>query len=274
MAGLEPRFVPHYSVVGGGAPPRRSCFVLHGALGAGNNFRSIARALLEARPDTEFLLVDLRLHGRSLGAPAPHDLNACAQDLERLAEQHGRAPELVMGHSFGGKVALAYARATRNPLEQVWVLDSNPGASGDVADPEVVHVLGHLARVPGPFVSREATIQALRGLGISEATARWLSANYERRADGYSLKLDLPALAELLSDYFEQDFWPYLSESGAPAVHLVIAERSDRLSPALRQKAESLGPRARLETHVLPNAGHWLHVDNPSGLVDLILSRL
>jgi pimeloyl-ACP methyl ester carboxylesterase len=249
--------------------------VLHGALGAGNNFRSIARALVAERPETEFVLVDLRLHGRSLDAPRPHSLRASAEDLNRLAQHLGKLPEVVMGHSFGGKVALAYARQAGPGLEQIWVLDSNPGAQGpEVADPEVVQVLSRLTEVPGPFDSRDAAVQALQELGISAATARWLGGNYERREQGYLLKLDVPALEELLSNYFEDDFWPFLEEPrDSPEVHLVIAERSDRLSPALRRKAESLPAATQTHTHVLGDAGHWLHVDNPAGLVKLVLTH-
>lgn len=31
------------------------------------------------------------------------------------------------------------------------------------------------------------------------------------------------------------------------------------------------GNGGMLKTHVLPNAGHWVHVDNPHGLMDMML---
>lgn len=31
------------------------------------------------------------------------------------------------------------------------------------------------------------------------------------------------------------------------------------------------GNGGTLKTHVLPNAGHWVHVDNPHGLLDMML---
>jgi len=44
------------------------------------------------------------------------------------------------------------------------------------------------------------------------------------------------------------------------------------------QKAEhaaaahaSSGNGGHLHTHVLSNAGHWVHVDNPQGLMDMML---
>src|SRR5580692_293073 len=99
--------------------------VLHGILGSGNNFATLARRLAAACPAWGFALVDLRMHGRSTDAPPPHTLASAAADLDRVAGALD-APVLgVMGHSFGGKVALAWA--ARTPLDQAWVLDTSPG---------------------------------------------------------------------------------------------------------------------------------------------------
>ena len=43
------------------------------------------------------------------------------------------------------------------------------------------------------------------------------------------------------------------------------------------EKAKAASRKARhgqLKLHVLPNAGHWLHVDNPHGLLDMMLPSL
>lgn len=34
------------------------------------------------------------------------------------------------------------------------------------------------------------------------------------------------------------------------------------------------GPGGAVQIHVLENAGHWLHVDNPKGLTALLLAHL
>src|SRR5690606_24021937 len=93
----------------GSETPERAVFVLHGALGAGHNFRSFVRKLGERRPTFRFVLVDLRHHGASQGAPPPNTLAAAARDLSVLADSLGRVPDCVIGHSLGGKVALQYA---------------------------------------------------------------------------------------------------------------------------------------------------------------------
>ena len=36
--------------------------------------------------------------------PGPHSVSAAAQDVVDTVAQLGRAPDMVIGHSFGGKV--------------------------------------------------------------------------------------------------------------------------------------------------------------------------
>lgn len=267
-------FVVAHSFVGDESAPKLA-FVLHGVLGAGHNFRSFVRRLSAERKDYRFVLVDLRLHGGSKNAPPPHTLAACADDLERLSEVLGRTPNAVLGHSFGGKVALEHARRHPRRLEQVWVLDAEPGATKPGPDHEVLKVLRTLRSVPVPAPSRDAVIRALMEGGISRPTAHWLATSLERTAEGYVFGLGLDGIDDLLSDYFATDLWPFLeTPRQAPDIFLVIAEESDRSSPGLRLRAERLPPEARVETHLIENSGHWVHVDNPDALGALILHEL
>ncbi|HSM35677.1 MAG TPA: hypothetical protein VK837_04695, partial [Longimicrobiales bacterium] len=52
----------HERVVADGATPGAWLYVLHGIYGAGRNWGSVARALVERRPDWGAVLVDLRGH--------------------------------------------------------------------------------------------------------------------------------------------------------------------------------------------------------------------
>ena len=76
--------------------------LLHGALGSGQNFRSLAKRLQRAYPSWKFVCADLRHHGASHPAPGPNTLASCTNDLQRLAGLAGD-PQVVIGHSFGGE---------------------------------------------------------------------------------------------------------------------------------------------------------------------------
>lgn len=273
-------FVPHHEVLAQEAA-RRTALVLHGALGSGQNFRGFAKKLMEVRPDYAFVLVDLRAHGRSRSAPAPHTLQSAASDLTRLVEALRRdEPQLpdvrcLIGHSLGGKVALECARLGADWLGQVFLLDSNPGTQDPAAAHEIRSVLQAIRGVPMPAASRAQVVGHLRAQGLSSGLSNWMTTNLERRSDELYWVFDLTAIEELLVDYFRQDLWPYLEqERQGPEVQLIVAEQSDRWSADMRERALHLSEATRARTRVLPQAGHWLHVDNPEGLLELMRSLL
>lgn len=268
-------FVPHALVVPADRPQGRLALVLHGILGSHKNWRMFARGLAERLPGWRFALVDLRNHGASAGAPGPHTLSACADDLERLAEQLGAAPEVVIGHSFGGKVALEVAARAPAGLSTVFVLDANP-TRHDVlpeADHEVRRVLAALRAVPLPLARRDDVLDHLATAGMPVAIQRWMTTNLRPALGGFVWTFDLDAAEEMLEDYFITDSWAPLrtSDPTAPAVHLVRAGRSDRWTQSVIRALDELPATARGTAHVLPDAGHWVHVDDPQGLTDLLV---
>ncbi|MFT3773707.1 MAG: alpha/beta fold hydrolase [Minicystis sp.] len=269
-------FVPHHALVT--APdvtPSRWMLVLHGILGSGGNFRSFARRLATACPDWGFVLVDLRMHGQSQGAPPPHTLAAAAQDLVRLGDHLALPIAGVMGHSFGGKVALAYAKAREQPLEQAWVLDASPGTRRDRAG-TTERVVQMLREIPQPLPSRERFLEIVAAHGHPPAIAEWLAMNVRRADDGFRFRLELDAIAALLDDYFAVDLWPVIERAeGARALHIVVADRSDAFDVADRARLDVITDREpRVSVHLVPNAGHWVHVDAPDALFELVSGAL
>lgn len=64
------------------------------------------------------VLVDLRNHGKSAeidGLLPPHNLENAAKDLANLVKSEGWDwPDVIIGHSMGGKVALQFAQCCAN----------------------------------------------------------------------------------------------------------------------------------------------------------------
>src|SRR5437879_732681 len=98
----------HALVVAKERTPERWMLFLHGIFGRGGNWRTIAQRWVTAHPRWGAALVDLRMHGRSTGIRGPHTVAAAARDLRALEERLAGGVRGVLGHSFGGKVALAY----------------------------------------------------------------------------------------------------------------------------------------------------------------------
>jgi esterase len=269
-------FVPHYRLIetDGG---QKLALVLHGALGSGQNFNRFVQKLAARRPEYRYALVDLRHHGQSTGdIPPPNTLAACAGDLVALGRALGKAPDVLIGHSFGGKVALEYARRGAPELAQVWVLDSVPGAQLSNEGSEIRRVIAAVRAVPLPAASRRDVVQHLTEVsGLSSGLAEWMTTNLKRDGDEYRWTFDLDAIEELMADYFRVDLWDYLGEPRErPDLHLVVAERSDRWTPELRARARALPANARVTYHELERSGHWVHVDNPEGLLAMMVEHL
>src|SRR5579859_5210444 len=156
----------------------RRGLLLHGAFGRGRNLRSLAQGLAERQGGSSWLLPDLRGHGASPVGDPPHTLDACAGDLLALG-----AFQEVIGHSLGGKVALAVAARRPAALERVVVIDADPGTRAPSG--EAWEMLERLRTLPGSFPSREAAIRALEAAGAAAAVATWMATSLRREAGAF-----------------------------------------------------------------------------------------
>ncbi len=242
--------------------------VLHGIFGAGNNWRSFVQHWEKRRPDLCIVLIDLRNHGNSPHSDSDNTLMQCAQEVLDLQDKVGSFRAIV-GHSFGGKVALQCAAIPiYSEIEQVWALDSFPGALiGEVQDQnEVRTVLSWLRSVPLPVQKRSEVKHFLIEEGASEMVSQWMTTNLVRTKDGFRWRMHLDGIEQMLSDYFVQDLWHTLEYPHTQlSTHLVRALRSDRWDDESIKRLESLEE----DQYHTVDAGHWVHVDNPEALLDL-----
>jgi esterase len=260
-----------YERVTGQGTPSNWLLMLHGIYGAGRNWGQVARRLARRRDDWGALLVDLRQHGDSQGFPPPHTITAAAQDLEDLVRLSGLRAGAVLGHSFGGKVALQYAQAAPPGLEQVWVVDSIP----ESRTPEggAWEMLGALRQVPETYESREDAIQALTGRSIARPVAQWMVTNLDWRDGKYTWRIDFDDMEALLRDFFDTDLWSVV-EDPPPGVslHFVRATESAVMAQSVA-RIRAAGERTRVTVHDV-EGGHWLNADNPDALVELLVREL
>src|SRR5688500_19806674 len=98
MTTQEQPILHHTRVTVPGDEPKLWLLMLHGIYGSGRNWGTIARRLVEARPEWGVLLVDLRNHGQSRGFSGPHTLHAAAADLDRLVEHLDFHAEIGRAH--------------------------------------------------------------------------------------------------------------------------------------------------------------------------------
>lgn len=271
--------VLHHERVTDDGEPARWLWVLHGIFGAGRNWRAVARRLAGSRPEWGVLLVDLRMHGQSGGFEPPHTLSACVRDLERLRGAAGRPPAALLGHSFGGKVALAAldegalgGPGGRDARRQAWVVDSTPEASEPGGS--AVRMLEAVRRTPGPFDSREEAADALVRRGFGRPVARWMTTNLERTDGRFRWARDWDAMEELLEDFFRRDLWDVVEDPPAGWEVRFLEAEDSAVSEETRERVERTAREGgRVEVHRLPG-GHFLNADSPDEVADLLAGEL
>ncbi len=254
--------------------PSRWMMFLHGLLGAGANWRGIATRFVAARPGWGAVLVDLRMHGDSQGMPGPHTLQTAAADLIALEASLDLRLHGLLGHSFGGKVALQFLDLRDRPLDECWIIDSPPGPRVDPrADHTTLRVIEHMRGLPTTFESRNQFVQMVIEGGFDESLARWLALNLVRRDGVLSLRVDLPAIVSLLESHYATDLWPVVERRcHQTSLRFVIGGQSTVFVPDQRARVAAMANAGLVQAFTIEDAGHWVHADAPDALLRLLTS--
>ena len=159
------------------------------------------------------------------------------------------------------------------------MLDSPPGPVGPGDGPDdAIRVLHAVRASIQGVASDRGTIRAsLLGAGITEPIAAWLCTSLQQTDAGWRWKYDMDGVESMLRDYLTADFWPFLDRAArvsGPRVRFLRAGRSDRWRTPDLDRLEELARGGRVTLDTLPDAGHWLHVDDPAGTLAAISQDL
>lgn len=262
-AGGEISLLAHDSLGTG----HRAVLLVHGFLGSGRNLRSLARRWVERDPSRHIVLPDLTGHGASPPLPEAPSLEDLARDLLALADAlRLPRPVEIVGHSLGGRVALAALGLEPEAVSSVTMIDIPPGRIDDAPSAAVLaRFLDAPARAPDRDTMRAMLVEG----GVSGPIADWLVMNLERESGepgaGVVWRVDRPALADLFARTNAEDLWPIVEAHGA-ALTCIRGGASPLLTDADTTRLRGAG--ARVET--VGGAGHFVHVDAPEALVDLL----
>ncbi len=247
-------------------PPQKVAFLVHGIMGSRRNWSSMARRLSSEFPHWGFVSIDLRGHGDSPRMEGGDTVQQCAQDLRALSRTLAIDPRIIVGHSFGGKVALEYGAMDPPGLKSVWSLDSPPGFTQGVS--QVADVIAAAREAPLPVEHRLAMVPYFESRGFDRSIGAWMTTNLKKTDDGFHWRFDLDVIERLIEDYRTTDLWPFLeSPSRDVYVHFVVAGRSDWWKGPARDRLEALD---RSSVNILESAGHWVHSDDPEGLTEFL----
>lgn len=230
--------------------------IAHGLFGSGRNWATLARRFAESRP---VATVDLRNHGdspwtKTMGYPAMGaDLLAAAGDGAAL-----------LGHSMGGKAAMAAALQAPDKVAALVVADIAP----------IPYAHSHagfiqaMRSVDLGAVSRRSDADPMLASAIPEAPLRaFILQNLVVENGGARWRLNLEALAVAMPDLLD---WPAsLADKRYEGPALFIRGGASDYAPAGADEAiRAAFPRA--EIAVVEGAGHWLHAERPAEFFETV----
>lgn len=242
------------SVKGEGAP----VIILHGLFGSSDN---LARVAIELEKNYQVYRVDLRNHGDSFH----HDeMNypLMAEDLKKVMDHYGIGRANLLGHSMGGKVAMAFALTYPSNVQKLIVADIAP----------VTYTPHH-----------QAILKALNSVPLDTVTNR-------READGYLAKyIDEPGVRQFLLKSLDfsnklPPVWKFnlsaILENYASILSgndysqkfngntlFIAGGKSDYIKSEYKQKIMTLFPMAQLK--IISDASHWLHAEKPQLFISI-----
>jgi pimeloyl-ACP methyl ester carboxylesterase len=178
-----------------------------------------------------------------------------------LADQIGAERFSVVGHSLGGRAALALALSHPERIDRIAVLDVS--ASDLTPRPSPISgMMQALLRAPERAADRASMRGALIAAGAEPKEADALLVHVD---DG-AWTIDRGALAELRMTTMGTDLWAAVD----PRVGLVYGTESPFVKPEDVERYRSAGAGIV----AIPGAGHLLHLEAPAAVSDAIVSLL
>lgn len=249
----------------------RKWIFLHGLMGFGQNWRRIIAGLEQTEHCFAF---DQRGHGRSFKPETGYAQEDYADDLKRLADELGWKKFILVGHSMGGRNALAFADKYPGYVEKLVIEDIGPDSHPDAY--EYYDYLLNL--VPTPFATRDQArrffnedfIQQAKTRESVEVISKFLYSNIEEKPDGtLDWRFSKYAIIESVKAGRSRDRWQEVKDLKMPTL-LIRGEHSHELSVESYQKMLASNPM--IKGVEIKGAGHWVHSDQAQAFVEALKS--
>ena len=231
--------------------------VLHGLFGSKRNWATIASRLAGGR---RVLTADLRNHGESPWDQR-HDYPALAADIARVIETTVGGPAAVLGHSMGGKAAMALALERPELVSRLVVVDIAPVRS--TATP-IAYVQAMRSLQLADYAQRLDVKEALAQAIPDPAVRAFLTLNLTAGPEGLAWTVNLAAIEDNFDAILGFPEPPPGRAFTKPTL-FIAGGLSPYVQPHHRSEIERLFPAARIQ--VIEGAGHWVHAEAPEAFV-------
>jgi pimeloyl-ACP methyl ester carboxylesterase len=240
-----------YSKIEGEGKP---FIIIHGFLGMSDNWKTLG--LQFAQLGFQIHLLDMRNHGKSFHSDE-FNYEIMVEDVKAYINFHQLQHVTLLGHSMGGKIAMLFATIYPEYVEKLIIADIGPKYYA----PHHQTILEALNAVDFSKKPNRSEVDEIVSKYITDfGTKQFLLKNvYWKTPEELGFRFNLPVFNEKISEIgtalsFENHF-------DKPVLFL----RGDKSNYILDSDFETIlhhFPLAIIKT--IPNAGHWLHAENPS----------
>lgn len=229
--------------------------LLHGLMGFAANWGKIWPDLSEDRP---VLVLDQCGHGRSASRPTGYKPGDYAQDLLVLLDSLGWKSCHIVGHSMGGRVALAFAANYPARAKTLTLEDSGMAAFPNRAR----WIQDLLGSIPTPFANREAAKDFFaKTYPPTSMLGTFLYANLMEKPDGsYDWRFYKPGMLETIAEGRAIDALTEFKKIKQPTL-IIRGEKSDEFPAEEAIKMQTA--RENVELITVEGAGHFVHAEKP-----------
>ena len=246
----------HYQQSGEGKP----LIIIHGLFGSSDNWKAISNRLSSVH---NVISVDLRNHGRSPHA-SDQSYSAMANDIAELAEELKLSEMDVLGHSIGGKTAIALAAEYPALINKLMVIDIAPRAYEDRHS----EIFKALLAINLSQYSKRSEVDAVLAKDIADMAVRqFLLMNLNISEQGLSWRNNLKA---------QYANYQQLLESVALGKQIAIPScfirggLSDYITDEDCASIKQQFTDCQIET--VSGVGHWVHAEAPDLFINLAQS--
>ena len=235
--------------------------ILHGFLGSGDNWISVARKLNFEGFTVH--LIDQRNHGRSFWSNE-FNYNLLVNDLLEYMNYNNIIEPIIMGHSMGGKTAMQFSFMFSNRIKKLIIIDIAPKKY----IPRHDKILKGLSELDFNIIKsrNKADHQLIKYVPEIEVRQFLLKNLYWKTKDELALRFNISVLKdssiEINNELFTKNFFikPTLFLKG---------ENSDYIKNEDLNLIEKYFPKCKIKT--ISRAGHWLHVENQKDFLSEIM---
>ncbi len=241
------------------APP---LIILHGLLGTSDNWQSLGKRFAETH---SVHVLDQRNHGRS-PQYASHQYDDMASDLRAYMDTENLQTASILGHSMGGKTALQFAHEHPEQIDRLVIADMAARAY----TPHHTPIFDALLTAPIAQAQSRGEVESHIMSQLQDpGMVAFLMKNLRReKSGGFTWRPNLPVLAASLDSVVGS---VELNTNTLPTL-LIYGGQSDYVGAADLQFFDERC--LQLETHEIPEAGHWLHASHPDEFFEVVFDFL